>query len=101
MASALAEARRGLRARRRRVTATALGIALSAAMLSAAVVVADGLGLGFQRSARAADLPDLIVRFNPQPTSTVVQRIRALPDVAAEATRLELDNASISYGARH
>jgi ABC-type antimicrobial peptide transport system permease subunit len=101
VASALAEARRGLRARRRRVTATALGIALSAAMLSAAVVVADGLGLGFQRSARAADLPDLIVRFNPQPTSTVVQRIRALPDVAAEATRLELDNASISYGARH
>jgi ABC-type antimicrobial peptide transport system permease subunit len=90
-----------LRARRRRVIATALGIALSAAMLSAAVVVADGLGLGFQRSARAADLPDLIVRFNPQPTSTVVQRIRALPDVGAEATRLELDNASISYGARY
>ncbi|HWE09450.1 MAG TPA: ABC transporter permease [Solirubrobacteraceae bacterium] len=101
MASALAEARRGLRARRRRVIVTALGIALAAAMLSAAVVVADGLGLGFQRSAQAADLPDLIVRFNPQPASTVVQRIRALPDVAAQATRLELNNASISYGARH
>jgi predicted lysophospholipase L1 biosynthesis ABC-type transport system permease subunit len=101
VASALAEARRGLRLRRRRVIVTALGIALAAAMLSAAVVVADGLGLGFQRSARAADLPDLIVRFNPQPAATVVQRIRALPDVAAEATRLELDNASISYGARH
>jgi ABC-type antimicrobial peptide transport system permease subunit len=98
--SAFAEARRGLRLRRRRVIVTALGIALAAAMLSAAVVVADGLGLGFQRSARAADLPDLIVRFNPQPASTVVQRIGALPDVAAAATRLELDNMPISYGTR-
>ena len=100
LASASAEARRGLRAGRRRVAVTALGIALAAAMLSAAVVVADGLGLGFQRSAAAADLPDLIVRFDPQPRAAVVQRIRALPDVAGYATRLELDNVFIGYGAR-
>ena len=99
----IGEARRGLRGGRgryRRVLVTALGIALAAAMLSAAVVVADGLGLGFQRSAAAAGLPDLIVRFNPQPRAAVLQRIRALPDVAGAATRLELDDMSIGYGTR-
>jgi ABC-type lipoprotein release transport system permease subunit len=101
IAAALDEARRGLRGGRgrfRRVLVTALGIALAAAMLSAAVVVADGLGLGFQRSAAAADLPDLIVRFNPQPRTAVLERIRALPDVASAATRLELDDVSVGYG---
>ncbi|HET8976558.1 MAG TPA: ABC transporter permease [Solirubrobacteraceae bacterium] len=100
LVAALAEAGRGLRVRRRRVIATGLGIALAAAMLSAAVVVADGLGLGFARSARAAGLPDLIVRFNPQPRATVRQRIRALPDIAGVATRMELDNVPIGYGTR-
>ena len=40
-------------------------------MLSAAVVVADGLGRGFDRAARAADLPDVIVRFDDEPRSLV------------------------------
>lgn len=95
---ALSDARRGLRRRRRRAAITAVGIALAAAMLSAAVVIADGLGLGFQRSAHAADLPDLIVKFNPEPESEVVSRIRALPDVAATATRNEVTNVPIAYG---
>jgi predicted lysophospholipase L1 biosynthesis ABC-type transport system permease subunit len=94
--SALAEARRGLAPRRRRALLTGLGIALSAAMLSAAVVVADGLGLGFDRAAKAADLPDLIVRFNPQSESEVDQRIRALPDVAHFATRTELTDTGVN-----
>jgi ABC-type lipoprotein release transport system permease subunit len=93
--AAFADARRGLRRRRRRTTLTAVGIALAAAMLSAAVVVADGLGRGFDRAARAADLPDLIVRFDPQPTSLVAQRITALPDVAGYATRFEQTNVGI------
>jgi ABC-type antimicrobial peptide transport system permease subunit len=100
--SALREAWRGVRVRRRRAVLTAVGIALATAMLSAAVVIADGLGLGFGRSARAADLPDLIVRFDDQPLSTVTKRIRALPDVAAYSTRLELTNVSIgAAGAGH
>jgi len=93
--SALGEARRGLRHRRRRALLTAAGIALATAMLSAAVVIADGLGLGFDRSAHAADLPDLIVRFDDQRLSAVSQRIRSLPDVAAFSTRLELTNVGI------
>jgi ABC-type antimicrobial peptide transport system permease subunit len=100
--AALGEARRGLRNRRRRALLTAAGIALATAMLSAAVVIADGLGLGFGRSARAADLPDLIVRFNDQSPSAVSERIRSLPNVAAYSTRLELTNVAIgAAGAGH
>ena len=40
-------------------------------MLSTAVVIADGLGDGFARAARAADLPDVIVRFDPQSLARV------------------------------
>jgi ABC-type antimicrobial peptide transport system permease subunit len=93
--AALGEARRDLRNRRRRAVLTAAGIALATAMLSAAVVIADGLGLGFGRSARAADLPDLIVRFDDQPLAAVSKRIRSLPNVAAYSTRLELTNVGI------
>jgi len=98
--AAFAEARRGLRLRRRRSLLTALGIALAAAMLSAALVVADGLGLGFDRAARAAGLPDVIVRFNPESAALVGRRIRALPDVAGYATRFELTDVGIGYGSR-
>jgi predicted lysophospholipase L1 biosynthesis ABC-type transport system permease subunit len=98
--AALGEARRGLRSRRRRAAITAVGIALAAAMLSAAIVVADGLGLGFDRAARAADLPDLIVRFHPESRSLVAQRVRALPDVAGYATRLELNDVVIAAAGR-
>ena len=100
--AALGEARRGLAPRRRRVLLTALGIALAAAMLSAAVVIADGLGLGFDRAARAADLPDVIVRFNSEPRSLVAKRILSLPDVGGYATRTELTNVGVgAAGADH
>jgi ABC-type antimicrobial peptide transport system permease subunit len=100
--SAGREAWRGVRLRRRRAALTAIGIALATAMLSAAVVIADGLGLGFGRSARAADLPDLILRFDDEPLSAVSRRIQALPDIAAYSTRLELTNVAIAAaGAGH
>jgi ABC-type antimicrobial peptide transport system permease subunit len=59
-------------------------------MLSAALVVADGLGFGFDRATHAADLPDVIVRFNPESAARVTQRIAALPDVAGYTLRQEL-----------
>ncbi len=95
MIAAFAEARRGLRLRRRRSLLTALGIGLAAAMLSAALVVADGLGRGFDRGAKAADLPDIIVRFNPEPAGTVAQRIAALPDIATYTLRDEVTNVPV------
>jgi ABC-type antimicrobial peptide transport system permease subunit len=73
-----------------------MGIALAAAMLSAAVVVGEGLGGGFDRAARAADLPDVIVRFDPESARVVGQRIRALPDIASFSTRYEFTNTGIA-----
>lgn len=98
--AALAEARTGVRLRRRGALLTAMGIALAAAMLSAAVVVGVGLGGGFDRAAKAADLPDIIVRFDPESTSLVDQRLRALPDIASYSTRFELTNTQIAAGGR-
>jgi ABC-type lipoprotein release transport system permease subunit len=99
---ALGLARRGLAPRRRRAFLAATGIALAAAMLSAAVVVADGLGRGFTRAAHAADLPDVIVRFDDEPRSLIAKRILSLPDVAGYATRTEVTNVGIgAAGAGH
>ncbi|MBV8955618.1 MAG: FtsX-like permease family protein, partial [Solirubrobacterales bacterium] len=76
--------------RRRRSVLTALGIALAAAMLVAALVVSDSHAFGFDRAARAANLPDVIVRFDLQDTARVAERIAALPDVAAYTVRQEV-----------
>jgi ABC-type lipoprotein release transport system permease subunit len=74
---------------------TGLGIALAAAMLVAALVVSDSLGFGFDRAAKAADLPDIIVRFDPQAAGRVSQRIAALPDVAAYSVRREVTGVTL------
>ncbi|HWE59258.1 MAG TPA: FtsX-like permease family protein [Solirubrobacteraceae bacterium] len=95
--SACREAWLALRMRRRRVLLSAVGIALAAAMLSAAIVIAEGLGRGFTRAARTAQMGDLIVRFDPVPAREASQRIRALPDVAGFALRMEIRNVPISY----
>ena len=84
-----------MRVRRRRSLLTGVGIALAAAMLVAALVVSDSLGFGFDRAARAADLPDIIVRFDPQPADRIVQRIGALPDVAAYTVRTEVTDVGL------
>jgi ABC-type antimicrobial peptide transport system permease subunit len=65
-------------------------------MLAAAVVVSDGLGRGFDRAAAAADLPDVIVRFNPQQASRVTQRIKALPDLSTFSLRQEFTDLNIA-----
>jgi ABC-type antimicrobial peptide transport system permease subunit len=88
-----------VRVRRRRSLLTGLGIALAAAMLVAALVVSDSLGLGFDRAARAADLPDIIVRFNPEAASRVTQHIAALPDIAAYTVRQEVTGVGLEAGA--
>jgi hypothetical protein len=84
-----------MRASSRRSLLTGLGIALAAAMLTAALVVSDGLGFGFDRAARASQLPDIIVRFNAPPSGGVAQRITALPDVATFTLRRELTGVGL------
>jgi hypothetical protein len=90
----------GVRSRRRRALLTGIGIALAAAMLSAAVLVSYGLGTGFARATRAAGLPDIIARFDNVSAQRVSQRIEALPDVARFAFRLELDNGDVDFRGR-
>ncbi|HTU87313.1 MAG TPA: ABC transporter permease [Solirubrobacteraceae bacterium] len=87
-----------MRVRRRRSLLTGLGIALAAAMLVAALVVSDSLGFGFNRAAKAADLPDIIVRFNPESSSRVAQHIAALPDIAAYSLRQEVTDVNLQAG---
>ncbi|MBV8711153.1 MAG: FtsX-like permease family protein [Solirubrobacterales bacterium] len=64
-------------------------------MLTAALVVSDGLGRGFDRAAGAADLPDAIVRFDPEPAGQVAARIAALPDLAAFSLRREFTGVEL------
>ncbi|HSZ06652.1 MAG TPA: ABC transporter permease [Solirubrobacteraceae bacterium] len=98
MSGALRDALAGVRARRGRAALSALGIALAAAMLAVAATVGYELHTGFSRSARAADLPDIIARFDGQPASSVASRIRALPDVAAFSLRDEVANVGLNAG---
>jgi hypothetical protein len=67
-------------------------------MLVAALVVSDSLGFGFDRAARASDLPDIVVRFNPENAGRVAQRIAALPDIAAYSLRQEVTNVNLQAG---
>lgn len=97
LAAALRQAGRDLRLRRRRAALSAVGIALAAAMLSAAVVVSFGLGTGFDRAAAAAGLPEIIARFHNQPAARVAQRIRSLPDIARFSLRYEASNVGLSF----
>ncbi len=67
-------------------------------MLTAALVVSDSLGRGFDRGVRAADLPDIIVRFDPAPRGRVARRVAALPDVAGFSLRQEATGVFIESG---
>ena len=73
----------GLRARGSRTLISVLGIVAASLVVGTGVTVGYGLSTGFERSADRAGLPDVIARFNPEKRSTVEQRVRALPNLAA------------------
>lgn len=95
--AALADAWLALRARRRRLLLGGVGIALSAAMLSAAIVIADGLGEGFNRGVKRADVGDLIIRFDPQSGAEVSRKLAALPDIAGFSLRFEITGWTLEH----
>src|SRR5215208_7075641 len=68
----------------------AAGGAVAATMLGTAVTVSWSLRTGFDRSAEAADLPDIVARFDREPEAQVAERLRALPNVAATSLRAEI-----------
>lgn len=73
----------------RRARLAFAGVLLAAAMAGAAVTVAYGLATGFDRAAREADLPDVIVRFRAESRPEIDRIVGALPNVADRAYRLE------------
>ena len=79
----------------RRARLAFAGVLLAAAMAGAAVTVAYGLATGFDRAAREADLPDVIVRFNPESRAKIDRIVRALPNVAHRSYRLEATGVSM------
>ena len=87
---------RRLRARPGRSLLAAIGIAAAAAMLGTAVTVGYGLHTGFDRAADAADLPDVIARFDDQPQGLVDARVRALPDLQARSYRREFTGVPLA-----
>jgi ABC-type lipoprotein release transport system permease subunit len=96
----LGAAVRRLRAGGRRSALSAVGIFLAAAMAGVAVTLAVGLGTGFDRAARAADLPDVIARFDGQPRERIDAIIAALPNVEDRAYRVEANGVFLSANGR-
>lgn len=82
----------------RRTLLGAVGVALAALLLGVAVTVSFSLATGFDRAAAAADLPDVIARFDREPRARVDERLRALPNVADRGYRLEITGASLAGG---
>ena len=80
----------------RRARLAFAGVLLAAAMAGAAVTVAYGLATGFDRAAHEADLPDVIVRFRAESRSDIDGIVRALPNVADRAYRLEATNVGMA-----
>ena len=98
MSDALWAALHGVRARRGHAVLVGMGIAMAAAMLATAATVGYGLSTGFSRSAGAADLPDVIARFDAQPAGRIASRIAALPGVAAYTLSDEHTGVQLSAG---
>jgi ABC-type antimicrobial peptide transport system permease subunit len=73
-----------------------IGVLLAAAMAGAAVSVAYALATGFDRAARQADLPDVLVRFDSQRQERIDRIVRALPDVAARGYRFEVNGVPVA-----
>ena len=58
-------------------------------MLGVALTVAYALSTGFDRAARAADLPTVVARFGDQDAAAVDAPCAALPNLAAASYRYE------------
>jgi ABC-type lipoprotein release transport system permease subunit len=83
--------------RRRRILA-AVGVLAAALVVGVCATVAYALATGFDRSARTADLPDVVVRFDPARRADVDARIRTLPNLAARSYRYDVDGVSLRAG---
>src|SRR3954454_3338196 len=81
-----------------RRTGPALGVAAAALVAGVCVTVAFALSTGFDRAARRADLPDVLVRFDPARRADVDARLRTLPGLEARSYRFEATNVGLRHG---
>src|ERR671917_1333641 len=95
------EAPAALRARRGRTVLAAAGVLAASIVVGTATTVGYGLATGFERSAREADLPDVIARFDPERRETLDERVRALPNLAARSYRMEHNNVPLTANGHH
>ncbi len=98
MRAALREALVLVRAGGRRSLLAGAGVLLAATMLGTAVTVSWSLATGFDRSAKAADLPDVIARFDRERVGEIDAKLRALPNVEATSYRTEITRVRLSGG---
>jgi ABC-type lipoprotein release transport system permease subunit len=92
----IADALRGLRARRGR-TGHAAGVVLAASLVLGVVISsAYGLRTGFDRAAERTDLPSVIARFSTRDRDGVDERVRALPNLEARAYRTEVTRVQLA-----
>jgi ABC-type lipoprotein release transport system permease subunit len=86
---------------KRRTLLAAAGVFAASLVVGTGVTVGFGLATGFERSATAADLPDLLARFDRESRVTLDERVRALPNLAARSYRSERTNVPLSSGGHH
>ena len=84
--------------RRRRTWLVAAGVAAAALVAGVCVTVAFALSSGFDRAARDADLPDVLVRFDPAQRSEVDARLRTLPGLESRSYRFEATDVELAHG---
>src|SRR3954447_1460062 len=87
-----------LRSAPKRAVLAALGVLLAAAMAGAAITVGYSLHTGFDRAAREADLPDVIVRFRPERRSEVDDIVKRLPNLQARSYRTQVSRRHLAGG---
>ena len=75
---------------RRRRWLAAAGIAAASVVVGTATTVGYGLGTGFDRAAREADLPDVIAHFDRERRWALDARVRALPNLESRSYRREI-----------
>jgi ABC-type antimicrobial peptide transport system permease subunit len=91
----VADALRGLRARRGRSALAASGVFAAALVLGLVLTAAYALSTGFDRAAERADLPSVIARFSDRDPAAVDARLRALPNLEARAFRTEITRVAL------
>jgi ABC-type lipoprotein release transport system permease subunit len=96
----VADALRGLRARRGRVALPAAGVFAASLVLGVVTTAAYALATGFDRAADRAGFPSVIARFGYEDRSTVDARVRRLPNLEARAYRTEVTDVRLAAPGR-